>query len=384
MHDVAIVGAGPVGATLALALADTGLDVAVVDARPAATPARIDRTLALSHGARLIFERFGVWTPLAATAGAVTPIVSIDVSEARGFGGLTLDAREHGLAALGYVVSYRALQSVLDEALRRAQIRVRHGSPARAVTGTRDAASVTIDGEAATTIDARLAVVADGAASSIPGIARRRHDYRQVAIVARIGLDHPHRGIAYERFTADGPVALLPEGSRYALVWTRTPADAARAIAQSDAAFLAELAGQFGRRVGGFTHVDDRRTFPLTLEVARNTTAERIVVIGNAAQALHPIAGQGFNLGLRDAYELARAIIASPPAALGSSAMLEGYRRKRVADRRMGIAFTHGLVQLFGTDSPWLRMPRGVGMLLLDTAPLAKRIFGRAMLFGVR
>jgi len=205
-----------------------------------------------------------------------------------------------------------------------------------------------------------------------------------VAIVARIGLDHPHRGIAFERFTADGPVALLPEGSRYALVWTRTPADAARAIAQSDAAFLAELAGQFGRRVGGFTHVDDRRTFPLALEVARNTTAERIVVIGNAAQALHPIAGQGFNLGLRDAYELARAIIASPPAALGSSAMLEGYRRKRVADRRMGIAFTHGLVQLFGTDSPWLRMPRGVGMLLLDTAPLAKRMFGRAMLFGVR
>ena len=384
MHDVAIVGAGPVGATLALALADASLDVVIVDSRSAGETTRGDRTLALSHGARLIFERLGVWTPLAATPGAVTPIVTIDVSQARGFGAVQLNAAEQGLPALGYVVSYRALQGVLDDALPRAGIRVDFGMAVSAVRGARDAAAIDIDGHPDAPVQARLAVVADGAASSVPGIARRRHDYGQVAIVAKIALDRPHGGVAYERFTADGPVALLPERDHYALVWTRRPADAPQTIALREPAFLAALAGHFGSRVRGFTKASERRSFPLTLEVARNTTAERIAVIGNAAQALHPIAGQGFNLGLRDAYDLARTIIDSPRDAVGSAPMLERYRQSRSRDRRAGIAITHGLVQLFGNDWPWLRVPRGIGMMLLDTVPLAKRAFGRAMLFGMR
>ena len=384
MHDVVIVGAGPVGATLALALADTDLDVVVADARQAGAAGRTERTLALSHGARLVFERLGVWTPLAASCGAVTPIVAIDVSQARGFGALTLSAAEHGLPALGYVVSYGALQRVLDEALARSRVRVRFGTSVQAVSGAADAATIEIAGEPRATLEARLAVVADGAAQSVPGVARRRHDYRQSAIVASIALDRPHGGVAYERFTPEGPVALLPERDHYALVWTCTPADAQRLLASPDAEFLAALAAHFGRRVRGFTAVAERRAFPLSLEVARNTTAQRVVVIGNAAQALHPIAGQGFNLGLRDAYDLARAIVESPRAALGMPPMLDGYRRRRSRDRRAGIAFTHGLVQLFGNDLPWLRVPRGVGMMLLDAAPFAKRAFGRAMLFGMR
>lgn len=384
IRDVAIAGAGPVGATLALALADANLDVVVADARTAGEAPRGDRTLALSHGARLIFERLGVWTALVSSAGAVTPIVAIDVSQAGGFGSVELRAAEQRLPALGYVVSYRALQQVLDEAMQRSGIDVRFGAPVRAVTAVTRHALLDLDDAAQTTIDARLGVVADGAASMVPGIGRRRYDYGQVAVVASIALDHPHRGVAYERFTAEGPIALLPERDHYALVWTRAAADVPQLLALSEPSFLETLARHFGKRVRGFTGATGRRAFPLTLEMATNVTAPRIAVIGNAAQALHPIAAQGFNLGLRDAWELARIVVDSPRDALGSQPMLARYRQRRARDRRAGIAFTHGLVQLFGNDRTWLRLPRGAGMLLLDTMPFAKRAFARAMLFGTR
>jgi 2-octaprenyl-6-methoxyphenol hydroxylase len=384
MKDVAIVGAGPVGATLALALADAKLDLVVADSRQAGETLRADRTLALSHGARLILERLGVWSALVASEGAVTPIVTIDVSQAGGFGVVELTAAEQGLPALGYVVSYRALQAVLDAALARAGIDVRFGTSVRAVHGGRDAARVEIAQEGDDVVDTRLAVVADGAATSVPGLARKRHEYGQAAIVASVALAKPHRGIAYERFTREGPIALLPEDDHYALVWTRQPADAQQTLTMSDEAFLAALAAHFGSRVKGFTGVRDRRAFPLALEIAHDTAAERVVVIGNAAQALHPVAGQGFNLGLRDAYELARTIVDTPREALGAKAMLDRYRRRREPDRRAGIAVTHGLVRLFSNDRPWLRVPRGAGMMLLDALPFAKRAFGHAMLFGVR
>jgi 2-octaprenyl-6-methoxyphenol hydroxylase len=218
----------------------------------------------------------------------------------------------------------------------------------------------------------------------VRGIARRRHEYGQTAIVGEVALDHPHRGIAYERFTAEGPVALLPERDHYALVWTQAPAAAARALALSDADFLAALSAHFGSRVRGFAGVRARRAFPLTLEVARDTTAVRVAVIGNAAQALHPVAGQGFNLGLRDAFELATLVRDTPRDALGGPAMLARYRAARRVDRRAGIAFTHGLTQLFASDAPAVRIPRGLGMMLLDSVPVAKRAFTRAMLYGPR
>lgn len=383
-RDVVIVGAGPVGATLALALRQADLDVAIVDGRPAGQSARADRSLALSHGARLILERLGVWMPLATSPGAVTPIVTIDISQARGFGSVRLDAAEQGLPALGYVVAYRALQEALDAALRSSSIEMQFGREAAAVTGAADDATIEFAGEPGEPLRTRLAVVADGTASTVRGIERERHDYGQVAIVTTVALDHPHRGIAYERFTGDGPVALLPERERYALVWTQKPEAAARTLAMAQSAFLGALAVHFGNRVRGFTHAGERRSFPLTLEVARNTTTRRVVVIGNAAQALHPVAGQGFNLGLRDAFELGTVIVDTKRDALGGSAMLARYRASRTRDRRAGIAFTHGLVHLFGNDAPLYRAPRGLGMMLIDSVPLVKRTFTRAMLFGVR
>ena len=384
MRDVVIVGAGPVGATLALTLRDADLDLVVVDARPPGETTRTDRSLALSHGARLILERLGVWTPLSATRGAITPIIAIDVSQAGGFGGVRLEAAEHHVPALGYVVSYRALQQVLDHALLQHGVEVQFGAAARGVEGSPDSAIVEIDGQRNGALEARLAVIADGAATPVRGIERRRHEYGQVAIVANVTLDHPHGGVAYERFTRDGPVALLPERDHYGLVWTQTPEQAARTLALSEADFVAALRAHFGNRVREFTHASGQRSFPLALEVARNTTTTRVAIIGNAAQALHPIAGQGFNLGLRDAFELARTIVDTPVRRIGDSAMLARYAASRSWDRRAGIALTHGLVRLFGTDRPLVSVPRGVAMMLLDSMPLAKRTFTRAMLFGMR
>jgi len=382
MHDVVIVGAGPVGATLALALAESDLDVVALDARAPGEAPRGDRSLALSHGARLLFERLGVWSALNATRGAVTAITAIDVSQAGGFGTLRMDAREHDLPALGYVVSYLALQRALDAALAHTRVAVRYGARARRVGGSPLSATVTLEDPAAAPLEARLAVAADGAGGLVDGIARERRDYGQVAVVAKLWLDRPHGGIAYERFTAQGPVALLPQQDHYGLVWTQTPHDAERSLALPDAQFLAQLARHFGSRVGGYTRVADRRMFPLALELAKPVVATRVAAVGNAAQALHPIAGQGFNLGLRDAWELAQVLIHAKREAIGTRAMLERYARGRSVDRRVGVAFTNGLVNVFGGAA--LRWPRGVGLAMLDALPPLKRAFTRAMLYGWR
>ncbi len=384
MHDLIIVGAGPVGATLALGLADADLDIAVIDARPEGGTLRGDRSLALSHGARLILERLGAWTALAAFTGAVTPIREIDVSQARGFGIARLRAEEVDLPALGYVVSYVALQSALDAALARAGIAVRYATSVNDVGGTPAYATVNLGGRSDPALTARLVAVADGTGTLISGVVRERHDYGQVALVARLWRNGPPDGVAFERFTADGPVALLPENDHYGLVWTMRPVEAEAAIARSEPEFLAALASHFGPRVQGFARVADRRVFPLALETSRPVVGTRTVVLGNAAQALHPVAGQGFNLGLRDAYELAQAILRLPPDGIGTTTMLADYAARRRTDRQAGILFTHGLVHLFGTDFPLVRWPRGIALALLDVLPPVKRAFTRAMLFGLR
>ena len=383
LHDLAIVGAGPVGATLALAVADADLDVVVLDARAAGESLRGDRSLALSHGARLIFERLGVWGDLSATPGAVTPITAIDISQAGGFGTARLTATENNLPALGYVVSYRALQSALDVAMMRAGVKVRHGIEVTAVGGTPAYAAIECAGADGQPILARLAAVADGTGAAVTGVPRRRHDYGQVAVVARLWRALPHDGVAFERFTPEGPLALLPQADHYGLIWTAAPERAEALLAQDDATFLAQLERHFGPRVHGFTRVEARRAFPLALEYAIATVRSRCVVLGNAAQTLHPVAGQGFNVGLRDAYELAQAIVDAPRDALGEPRMLSRHARGRRTDRWAGIAFTHGLVTLFGNDLALVRWPRGLALTLLDALPPAKRAFTRAMLFGM-
>lgn len=384
LHDVAIVGAGPVGATFALALHGSDLDVVVLDGRAAGETLRADRSIALSHGASLLFDRLGVWEQLTANTHAATPILRIDVSQAGGFGRATLVAEEQGIPALGYVVSYRALQHALDAALAARGVAVRHGSTAKSVGATPAYAAIELDGAQSQPLLSRLVAVADGSGAAVAGVARRRHDYGQVALIAKLACGQPHEGRAVERFTPDGPVALLPEGDHYALVWTMPAERAADMVALDDGAFLARLAHHFGTPRGRFERVTERRAFPLVLEYAANTVGARCVMLGNAAQTLHPVAGQGFNVGLRDAWVLAQCVLESPRERIGEAGMLARYARARLPDRWAGIAFTHGLVQIFGNDQPLLRWPRGLALTLLDAVPPLKHAFTRTMLFGLR
>ena len=392
LRDLVIVGAGPVGATLALALADSDLEVVALDARPDGSIGRGDRSLALSHGARLIFERLGIWSAVAATPGAVTPIAAIDISQRGGFGHTRLGAAEQGLPALGYVVSYRILQAALDAALARGGGEIQYDCAVTQVRTTPAYASVEATrGGVASELTARLVALADGGGELASRDFRRSHDYGQVALVGKLTLREPHRGLAFERFTSEGPMALLPEGERYGLVWTTTPAEGERLCALSDAEFLTALDARLGAEgawrasavPGGFTAIADRRTFPLRLEYAQRVVGDRRVLLGNAAQALHPVAGQGFNLGLRDAYELAQELLATSRDDIGSLGQLAAYARRRRADRIAGIAFTHGLLGVFGTDAQLVSWPRGLALTMLDSLPGVKRAFTRAMLFGV-
>ena len=392
LHDLIIVGAGPVGATLALALVDGDLDIVALDARGEGSIGRGDRSLALSHGARLILERVGVWSAVAACRDAVTPIRVIDISQRGGFGRTRLDAAEQDLPALGYVVSYRALQAALDTALARAGIDVLYGAAVSEIRATPSyAIAATARGGVPTELTARLAALADGSGNIAGGIRRRHHDYGQVAVVAKVWPREPHRGVAFERFTPEGPMALLPEADHYGLVWTTTPEQSQALLALSDAEFLTALAERFGlrRRTGSappapLHRVADRRAFPLHLDYAESVVGQRIALLGNAAQALHPVAGQGFNLGMRDAFELAQELLATPRDAIGSREQLAAYARRRRRDRVAGIAFTHGLLGVFGTDAPLLRWPRGLALTMLDALPEVKRAFARAMTFGLR
>jgi 2-octaprenyl-6-methoxyphenol hydroxylase len=384
MHDLILVGAGPVGGTLALALAGHGLDIVAIDARGRGEKPRGDRSLALSHGSRLTLERLGLWKALQATAGAVTPITTIDISQAGGFGMTRLAAAEHGIEALGYVVSFAALQGAIDAALARSDVDVRFGVTAKEVGSTPAQALVALAGETKGELASRLAIVADGAGTTVAGIRRTRRDYGQVALVASVWLDAPHEGVAYERFTPEGPMALLPEGDHYGLVWTMRPDEVAQKIGMPEDAFLSALSQRFGKRVTGFRRVERRRSFPLALERSDPIVATRVAVVGNAAQLLHPVAGQGLNLGLRDAWDLAQVVLDARREDLGTPAMLARYAARRARDRTAGIAFTHGLVRVFGNDLAFVRWPRGLALTALDLLPPVKRAFARTMVFGFR
>jgi 2-octaprenyl-6-methoxyphenol hydroxylase len=383
MNDLLIAGGGPTGATLALALRDSGLTYVVLDARASGGLGAGDRALALAHNARLIFERIGVWERLA----SVTPIDTIDISQKGGFGITQLTAREAGVPALGYVVRYGELQAALDEALAAAGIPVDFGCRVEAIRTTAAEAIVTTRHPGAATAGhraARLVVVADGSGEVLPDIHRRKLDYRQHAVTGMVTCAAAQPGVAFERFTSDGPAALLPFEAGYALIWTATPARAASLLAMADTEFLAELHRHFGDRVGRFTSITQRRSFPLSLQFASQVTGQRSVVLGNAAQALHPIAGQGFNLGLRDVWSLAQLLLDSPRDDIGSARQLSAYANARRVDRWGGVSITHGLVRAFASDHPLLVATRGLGLTILDSISPLKRAFARTMLNGLR
>lgn len=373
--DVAIVGAGPVGATLAALASRPGLDVALFEARSA--PSGDARTLALSHASRERLEEAGAWP----TAG-VTPIVSIHVSQRGGPGRTVIEAREQGLPALGYTVVYGALEAALGARLEALGLPVSFGD---ACTGIDlEAERATLRFASGKEVRARLAVLADGGgtAAHIPGIAFVEKDYGQHAVVASVRCDRAHGNRAFERFTPRGPMALLPVQDRYALVWTATPAEAQRLLALEEAAFLDELQASFGDRAGRFVAVAGRASYPLRLRTANSTIALRSALVGNAAQALHPIAGQGLNLGLRDATALAAAISAASTRDLGGRGMLEAYRDSRRRDATRGVAFTDLLVSTFADGRRLPTWGRGLALTALDLIPAARRVLAERMIHG--
>lgn len=373
--DVALIGAGPVGATLAALAAAPGLSIGVFEARSA--PSGDRRTLALSHASRRLLEDAGGWPE-----SGVTPIASIHISQKGGPGRTVIDAAEQRLPALGYTVSYAALEAALDERLRATGVEVAYGQSCESIELARDAATVKF--ASGRVVRAKLLVLADGGAnaSKIPGIAYATRDYEQMAVTAAVRTDREHASRAYERFTPEGPAALLPVDDRHALVWTATPEASRRLLALDDATFLAELQAHFGDRAGRFVCVSSRAAFPLRLRAVNTPVALRTAIVGNAAQALHPIAGQGLNLGLRDAAELAAAIGSTPRDALGDASMLAAYRDARRRDASRGVAFTDFLVSAFADARLLPTWGRGLALTALDLLPGARRIVAERMIRG--
>jgi 2-octaprenyl-6-methoxyphenol hydroxylase len=386
--DIAIVGGGMVGASLAVALDHLGLTTALIEAVPhdaASQPSFDERTTALSNGSRRILETLGVWP---AVAAAATPIAKVHVSDQGHFGFARIDAAEQGLTSLGHVVPNRSLGSALWSALaNRRDVRVfcparvarveAHERSVELILDTAPGATGGIDanGMASTSIDARLVVAADGIESAVRkafGVEADVRDYLQTAVITTVLPDKFHQHVAYERFTPSGPLALLPlADGRCTLVLTLTRDLVERAMGWSDDEFLAEVQRRFGFRLGRFLKVGRRSAYPLSLSRSRKTSAGRCVIVGNAAQGLHPVAGMGFNLGLRDAASLAE-LIAEHRDDPGSATLTAAYDDWRAADRREIIGFTDGLVRLF--SAPWgpVRRLRNLGLLAFDLLPPAK------------
>ncbi len=374
-EKILIAGAGPVGAVCALALKQGGLDPLMLEARPQDAPVNDRRTLALSHGSRLILERLGVWSLIE----NATAIKRIHISHRGGLGRAELTATEERLPALGYVLNYADLHTALQQALDETAVRIRFGTPVESVTPGMTARIGLGDGQV---IAAGLAVVADGGRGETQA-AKWSRDYEQVAVVAQVQTELPHCGVAYERFTPAGPIALLPNGSAgaYALVWVNAPPEAERVTGLDDAAFLRELQDKFGSRQGQFLAVSSRGRFPLKLDYRGTDAGAHVVRIGNAAQTLHPVAGQGFNLGLRDAWELAQSCLETPET-IGNHAHLNAYAQSRQRDAVPGILFTDFLVRGFSTANPLVQHARGLGLIALQALPPLKHFVARRMLFG--
>ncbi|MBL8486738.1 MAG: FAD-dependent monooxygenase [Rhodocyclaceae bacterium] len=371
---VAIVGGGPAGMALALALHRQGIRCAIHDARSRRAGADDPRVLALSHGARQILEWLGAWRDI-----PHTPIATIHVSQAGHLGRTLLTAGEHAVPALGYVLAARDLIAALDRALEGAAVEYRENS--RIDTARPGEDRVEFEGSAGAGA-ARLLAFAEG---GIAGEEARRRDYGQHAVICRVTSREAHRNLAFERFTPAGPVALLPMGNAWALVLTCPDGDSARIAALPDAEFLALLQCRFGHRLR-FEAAGPRAVFPLGLRYREAPVAARQVWVGNAAQTLHPVAGQGFNLALRDIWQLADSVGSAVRAAgdPGAPEVLAAYAGARRLDRRGAMGFTDVLVRVFGGGARWFGHARGAGLLALDLVPPARDFLARRMMFGAR
>lgn len=355
-EPVLVVGGGPAGMALALALHQRGVKARIVDARPRGAAQSDARILALAHGSRLILESLGVWRDI-----PHTPIATIHVSHQGGLGRTRIRAAEEGVPALGYVLAAGDLAAALDAAL------------------TAHAIDFDDNVSAPAHPACALTVHAEGRIDDSADI--RSRDYGQHAVICTARATAPHGGTAWERFTPAGPVALLPCKDGYAVVLTCPAADSTRIAALTDHDFLTLLQGRLGPRAR-LTAVGPRLVYPLGLRVRRQPVVGRAVWIGNAAQTLHPVAGQGFNLALRDIAELAHTL--TDAADPGDTQLLARYTAGRRIDRLATVGFTDSLVRLFSNDSAPLRHLRGAALLALDLLPPARSLLARRMMFGAR
>jgi 2-octaprenyl-6-methoxyphenol hydroxylase len=387
---LAIIGGGLVGASLALALQAgakaRGWSIVLIE--PFAPgdsyqPSYDARSTALSYGTQQIYQRLGIWPKVAERAEA---ILHIHVSDRGRFAAARLSAEEEGVPALGYVAENAWLGHCLWQALDPEVVSWRCPAEVVAMQAIGTGYRLTLNDE--TLLDCDLAVLADGGRSSLReqlGITVKNTAYEQSALIANISIGQPHGGLAFERFTDEGPMALLPlSDNRSALIWTRPGDDAQRLLALDDRAFLAELQNTFGYRLGALRQVGARHVYPLSLIEAQEQVRPNLVVLGNAAHSLHPIAGQGYNLALRDVQALADALLASPDRP-GDFATLQGYLARQQLDQSLTVGFSDRVTRLFSNAEPLLATGRNLGLLGLDMLPPAKRWFARqAMGIGTR
>jgi 2-octaprenyl-6-methoxyphenol hydroxylase len=384
-YDIIIIGGGPVGMALMLALHDTGISSLLLEARGLPEKAEDPRPLALSHGSHLILQRLGGWHTLTSN----TPITTIHISNRGSFGRTILTSNDAGVPVLGFVVNYHDLFRSMHKRLTESKANYIAGATVTRLDTDTDSGTVYFDYQGKEEkVTAKLLVFADGGhlTKHINDITYQTHDYQQWAVVANVKAEKKQIGIAYERFTSDGPVALLPHREDFALVWTIAPETATKIIALNDEEFLVRLHHHFGDRLGKFTDAGKRSAFPLVLKYATPITSQRIALIGNAAQTLHPVAGQGFNLGLRDAYELANEIIDTQNAGyeIGTPTMLARFRKRRRIDSTAGRIFTDSLVKLFSNENKVLKQACGFGLSILDNVSPLKRFISRRMIFGAK
>jgi len=385
-YDLLIIGGGMVGVSLALAMAGRGLRLGVVEAANpdlSSPPSYDDRGIALAYGSKRIFDGLRLWSLIAPLAESIR---EIHVSDRGHFGFTRLSAEAERVPALGYVITGRDLGGALFEALQ-ARDDVTLIAPARVIgisTGS-DKAQLQLDtagGEM--DLSAKLVIAADGGNSFIRealNIPVRRWEYGQHAVVTNITPEHPPTGVAFERFTNSGPIALLPMcEQRCALVWTVRDEELEQVIALDDEHFVAQFQTRFGYRLGRFIKVGRRNSYPLTFLRARASVVPRVAIIGNAAHTLHPVAGQGFNLGLRDVAALAEVVMDTHRAGgdIGSLETLAGYDRWRGREQKAVALATDGLVRIFSNPLGPLRVARNLGMLALDALPFSKHLLAKS------
>jgi len=372
--DGVIVGGGPVGCALALGLRQSARRVVILERRPwegRSAAAGAFRPIALSHASRLILERLDAWAAL-----NVTPIEQVHVSQRGAPGRTLLNAADAGVPALGYVVDYGALHDALAERVRAAGIDWLDGAEAQRVEPSSDAATVhVLRAGAASALTADCVVHAEGT-----GEGMRERSYGQAGIVTLIETQPGAAQRAYERFTPEGPLALLPHAGRYAVVWSLHAERARQLAAAPEDEFLDALALTIGRRIGTLRAASSRALQPLALRLRPSRIGLRQVYIGNAAQTLHPVAGQGLNLGLRDAWDLAELWRRS--ADPGAPDTLAAFAALRRFDQRATVGVTDALLRAFGGTQPLLRAGRCMALTALDLLPPARTFFARRMIFG--